>query len=62
MPVRFVDIGGNVFYHCLGFQLGVFFSILICFLIFVIVRNRVSKIRENVFSVWKDHTFISACC
>ena len=25
MPVRFVDIGGNVFYDCLGFQLGVFF-------------------------------------
>jgi hypothetical protein len=62
MPVRFVDIGGNVFYDCLGFQLGVFFPIFICFLIFVIVRNRVSKIREHVFSVWKDHTFISACC
>jgi hypothetical protein len=39
-----------------------FFPILICFHMFVIVRNRVSKIRENVCSVWKDHTFISACC
>jgi hypothetical protein len=25
MPVLFVHIGGNVFYHGLGFQLGVFF-------------------------------------
>jgi hypothetical protein len=62
MPVLFVHIGGNVFYHGLGFQLGVFFSIFICFLMLVIVRNRVSKILENVFSVWKDHTSICACC